>query len=288
MGDGHVAPVPEHAHEDGPPGPHFHDPIANLFFWWQLDFLGDLVYQIAVDANARPQAWRTLSNNLAGELADLRVRNGTERQFPSTDQRTAIFSAIFPANFTNLSQQILAAAAALVESQVINPNPGLREAFRTSASDFHDYLNALEGGPVNVAARDLLGFTNRIYTILVDPTVDQVFGFAGIRNEYPYVTDANGNELIAEISKRLSSKAYAAAMANNLQRVALAGAQALDAILAFDFGAAAPDAIDGLAATVYRWMAAIRLQTGQPSNGANTALISVPATALAGFNAVRR
>src|SRR5262245_13232391 len=100
---------------------HFRDDIANLFFWWQLDFLGDLVHEISMDIYTRPQTWRNSGSGLAGILADLRVRSGTDRRVPSTEQRMATFSAVFSPNFTSLSQQVLAASAAFVERQVVDP-----------------------------------------------------------------------------------------------------------------------------------------------------------------------
>src|SRR5262249_3897329 len=164
-------------------------------------------------------------------------------------------------DFGDYLQQLMAATAALSERLLDSALPALRESFRSAVADFKDYLTALNGAPVHTAQQNLLKFTDHVYKI-PDGEVDRVFGFAGIGAQYPYQADANANELVAEISKRIGSQTHTAAEVMNHQRAGLTGATAIDAVLGPAPGNDAE--IDRVANQVYRWLVALRSLGVQP------------------------
>jgi hypothetical protein len=253
---------------DNTDGSQFQNDLAFLYFWRHLDFLNDLAYEIALDFYARPQTWQN-ADDIADNLDNLRSKYGTEPEFPSTDQRSAVLGALFGPDFSNSLQKLMDATSALQEFAFFDGAlGGLRGNFLQAATDFQAYLNGLNGSPVRKAKSNLFAFTELVYAIFRNQNVDRVYGYAQISQQFPYVLDTNANNLVAAISNQIGSQQHTASEVYNHQRAGLNGGTAIDGVFAFNPTDTSDKNIDGLARLVYNWLSALRALGTQPSLGA--------------------
>jgi hypothetical protein len=260
------------------------DQLAGLYFYSLLDCLVDLAHAVSLDFFERPQLYTKLADDPGAELAEaqriatLRSRLGREETLPSKEQRQEIFGALFAgaeqvngvANFARLRDDLVAAVTAYSESLFEKGEPMLRERAARTAVPLRLYLVKRTGASTTWSkqgALDVLaeGFA---YPILRNAGVAAVFGLTPPVAEWPYVEDPNGDQLVEEISGRLPriSRRLGYADANgtpltserfsNLQRAAIAGEEAIAAIVGFSDPKDA-SALDALIKIVYIWGSAL-------------------------------
>jgi len=254
--------------------------VAGLYFYLQLDCLFDYAYRVAADFFSRPQLYVKVGRpTIAGKLAKLRARYGTDERIPSQEQRDAIFLPIFgqsgsyPANgqadFPRLRDELLNAAAAFAERVFDTGEEMLRERVRTTHRPFKDYLAGLQGDSLEWSRHEALVeiADDLAYTILRNPGVASVFGLSvAAVQEWPYTEDTNADKLVEQISKQLvvasnSHTVITREAISNYQRVALRGAEALATVIAFSEGGT-KDELNLLITKCYTWASALRSLTG--------------------------
>jgi hypothetical protein len=284
--------------------------IAGLYFYQLLDCLVDLAYDVSADFRNRPEQYQHLGDpKTALTLARLNAKYGTEIDFLSGAQRSAIYLPIFGSwdsstpivsdSFPQLRDDLIRAATAFAERTVDTSIEFLREAVRHAHRPFKDYLVDLQGDSVifskDTALQDLTE-TNS-YPILRDPGVADVFNVHFLKHAadaYPYATNGLENRLAEEISKRLPSTDktqhyITRERISNLQQAALRGAEAIATAIDFDEHDKTQTTkdLDLLISKCYTWGTALQslsgpikpLQSGmQPAPGTQPVPAPPPAT----------
>lgn len=247
--------------------------VAGLYTYAKLDRLIDLACLVAADFFARPHLYVDLGDSeMPARLARLHTRVGSEEYYPSHVQRRAMYEPVFgecdtptPAtgDFARLRDGLLAAASTFAEWSQATGIPMLRERVRTEHRPFREYLGGVSGASVTWSRGDALPAIadEEAYRVLRDASVIAVFGLTRTPGEaWPYIEDANGDKVVEEMFKaleptperRLTREAFSA-----LQRVALRGAEALAAVMAFD-ESQDDERLDELITRCYTWHAALK------------------------------
>jgi hypothetical protein len=274
--------------------------IAGLYFYQLLDCLVDLAYDVSADFRVRPQLYRHLGDTeIAESLAKLNAKYGTELDFLSPVQRSAIYLPIFGSwdgstpndsdSFPHLKDDLIHAATAFAERAVDTGIDMLRENVRTAHRPFKDYLTQVQGDSVifskNVALKKLTE-TNS-YPVLRNQGVAAVFSVGIAKDaakDYPYRTNSAEDLLAEQISKQFPStdktQHYTRERISNLQRAALRGAEAI--ATAIDFEEANPKQtiadIDLLILKCYTWGKALVSLSSQMKIPVSMGPVPVPGT----------
>jgi hypothetical protein len=250
--------------------------IAGLYFYQLLDCLVDLAYKVSLDFRRRPQLYRDLGQpSLAPILAELSAKYGTEVNFLSGGERNEVYAPIFGKldqsplfdsdNFARLRDDIIRAATAFAEGALDKGVPMLKEGVRAAHRPFKDYLLGLHGDSVRFSKEVALSeLTEKIcYPILRSQNVAVIFGVSKLADvEYPYAVDPAEDLLIEQISGELTwrtdvSQTYPALTReriSNLQRAAVAGAEAIATAIDFEGDQEYTDAdLDLLITKCYTW-----------------------------------
>jgi hypothetical protein len=275
--------------------------IAGLYFY---DVLGnpliDIALEVSRDFFRRPQIFTESGDPpVAPLLATLGARLGSEENFPSREQRAAIFSPLFgeyddgnsEADFPRLRDELIQAAAAFAERSFDTGVGMLRERVRETHRPFKEYLVGLQGASTSWSRNDALPTVTeaRAFPILRSKAVSSAYGIPiPPRTTWPYAEDSNGDKLVEEISKRSAwtdgaTPALTREVFLNRQRAALRGAEALATIIDFDEGGS-DEELDLLITKVYSWGAALlpghraNQNGGQPASAVPSAM-TPPGTA---------
>ena len=244
--------------------------VAGIYAYKLLDGLIELARCVAHDFFARPHLYTELGDfELAGALARLEARSGTDEHFLSREQRQAIYAPLFgsdadaSSDFSKFRDDLIEAAAAFAEWSQATGIPMLRERVRTAHRPFKEYLAGLAGASVAWSRTDLLPALAdaTAHPILRDRGVIAVFGLTHTPDgAWPYHEDANGDKVVEEIGKRLAPSAsppWTRQGFSAVQRVALRGAEALATVLDFDEADDDED-LDRLITRCYSWRAALK------------------------------
>jgi hypothetical protein len=251
--------------------------LAGLYAWAKLDCLIRLARLVSLDFFTRPEYYKQLDPDVVRSLAELNARYGSDEQFPSDEQRHTIFTPLFEdaaGDFVRDRDGLLSAAATYSEWGQATGQVMLREAVRTTHTNFIGQLTLFNGASVNWSREVALPhLANDVsYSILRDPGVTAVFGVANEPgDDWPYSEDANGDQLVEEISRRLDPNKVPPLTRHDFrlqQRAALRGAEAIAAILDFKPGDG-DAALDELITRCYTWYAALQGATGMGRVAAN-------------------
>jgi hypothetical protein len=245
--------------------------LAGLYTWAELDILIDLARLVSLDFFARPEYYKEFEDpGVAEMLAQLHARYGCEERILSHDQRQAIFTPLFydaAGDFVRDRDALLSAAATFAEWGQSTGVPMLREAVRTTHENFLGQLTLFTGRSIAWSRLRALPFlANEVcYPILRERGVTAVFGVSDPpRQAWPYQEDANGDQVVEEISRRLIPNGMPPLTRHGFrlqQRAALRGAEAIAAALDFD-PTADDTVIDLLITRCYTWYAALQGTTG--------------------------
>ena len=266
--------------------------VAGLYFFYQLDCLIDLAYEVSHDFYDRPELFTDLADataegTIAPILARLHARYGCDESFLNKKQRHAIYCALFGksasmdasadegGNFPNLRDELLEACATFVETK-FGDAASLRENVRQKHRLFKEYLTGLQGESVRWSRDNALsGLTEQVsYRILRNQGVSAVYGIRTPPGAaWPYTFDSNADKLVENISKQLMWPEQSEEMDSdgnnemhkylsreeitNLQRAAIEGAKALATIIDVDAGSTDDD-VDLLIRKCYTWGTALR------------------------------
>ena len=270
--------------------------IARLYYYYVLDHLVDLAYDVSLDFFYRPHLYIDAGGTeTASRIGYLRSGYGKEFLIPNKEQRTATYWAVFgdgvgydatTNDFGALRNSLLEACSAFAERVYDTGEEMLRESVVTAHRPLKAYLEGLHGDPVKLLANAVLpalteGFC---YTLYRAEGISAVFG---IRPPplpgWPYSQSAQGDKLVEAIGGHFGyapEKPLTFQRSSNLQRVATRGAEALAAILQFDELQGDPDErkrnMNALITKCYTWAAAmnsISIQTPLVSSHENRALI---------------
>jgi hypothetical protein len=248
--------------------------LAALYFYSMTDCLVELARAAAADFFLRPQLYLDLRDDqLPFALARLQVRSGSDETVLSKEQREAIYSPVFgdaaqalpygsrnPATaaeemgFGKQSQNLIQAATAFAERAVDTGVDMLRRRVRATHLPFKQYLIGIQGASVHWSRAVALArlTEDTAYRILRNGGVAGVFGMTAPAPGWPYGEDANGDKLVAEMSKQLGSAAADGRLTrerfSNLQRAALRGAEAIATVIDVDL----------LIGKLYSWGSALR------------------------------
>ncbi len=251
--------------------------VAGLYAYKYLDGLIELARAVGRDFFARPSLYTELADaTVAEQLARLDARSGADEHVLSREQRQAIYTPLFGADwqgqghngpsasdFAKLRDGLLEAATAFAEWSQATGIPMLRERVRTAHRPFKQYLTGLAGASVAWSRREALPALaeGAAHRILRDRSVIAVFGLTRTPPAaWPFREDANGDKVVEEIGKRLdpgASPPWSRQGFSAVQRVALRGAEALVAILDFDEVNGSDQELDRLITRCYTWHAAL-------------------------------
>jgi hypothetical protein len=253
--------------------------VAGLYAYSKLDPLIDLACLVAADFFRRPHLYTRIDDDdlrgdndgMAGRLARLGSRIGSEEWYPSPAQRRLMYEPVFgpfdqtgaeTGDFARLRDGLLTAAAAYAEWSQATGIPMLLERVRTEHRPLREYLNGVSGATVTWSRGKALPALadGEAYRVLGDARVIAVFGLTRApRDGWPYLEDANGDKVVEEVSKalaaperRLTRESFSA-----LQRVALRGSEALAAVQRFD-ERQDDEALTALITRCYTWHAALK------------------------------
>jgi hypothetical protein len=245
--------------------------IAGLYALARLDTLVDLAHLVATDFFARPEMYRELAGDgMAEKIAQLHARYGHEERFLNHEQRAAVFRPLFDdttGDFVKYRDALLSAAATFAEWGQATGIAMLREAVRTAHLPFKEHLTRFSGASLTWSARTVLPHLTEAvcYPILRDRGVTSVFGIARPPSEaWPFREDANGDQLVEEICRRLSPDRVSPLTRHAFslqQRSALRGAEAIAAVLAYSPGDS-DEQLEVLITRCYTWHAALHGVTG--------------------------
>jgi hypothetical protein len=184
--------------------------IAGLYALARLDVLVDLARLIALDFFARPEMYKELTDpDLAEKLAQLNARYGCDERLLDHDQRKAVFTPLFDdaaGDFVKSRDELLSAAATYATWGQATGIPILREVVRTKHVPFKQHLTRFSGASLAWSRGTALPYlTDEVsYRILRDHGVTSVFGISRPpRDAWPYQEDADGDQLVEEVCKRL-------------------------------------------------------------------------------------
>jgi hypothetical protein len=243
--------------------------VAGLYAFAKLDPLIELACGVARDFYAHPHLFTDVDDvETPGRLARLDARVGHAEDYPSREQRLAMYEPVFgpcaeesgDSDFGRLRDALLTAAATYAEWSQKTGLPMLLERIRTAHRPFREYLTGVSGASVNWSRSVLAALANdQAYAVLRDRDAVAVYGVGQEPvPQWPYRLDSNGDKVVEQISKvvesesqrRLTRESFSA-----LQRVALRGAEALAAIL--DFDESRGDGLVALVTRCYTWHAAL-------------------------------
>jgi hypothetical protein len=259
------------------------EPVARLYFYFMLDPLVELAYQVSCDFFQRPHFYTKLGDasvsngeteSVSNVLARLHSRLGSNELFPSSKQRNEIYFPIFGGppesatgktnTFLGLRNVLMEAAAAFAGNAVDTGVEVLRESVRSSARPLRNYLAQLRGDSVKWSAeKGLSHLTEEVcYAVFRSSGVAGVFGITiAPDTNWPYVEDSNGDKLVEAMSNQLGpfndsvGNPRKEELFSNLQGAALRGAEALATIA--DFKDSDGEDIDPLIRRVYSWRSAL-------------------------------
>jgi hypothetical protein len=226
---------------------HGHE-VAGLYAYAKLDPLIELACGVARDFYAKPHLFTDIGDvETPGRLARLRARIGHAEDYPSREQRLAMYEPVFgpcteqvgDSDFARLRDALLTAAATYAEWSQKTGIPMLYERIRTAHRPFREYLTGVSGASVSWSRSVLATLvTDQVYPVLRDRDVIAVYRVPQeAPSEWPYRLNSNGDKVVEQISndaepdpqRRLTREGFSA-----VQHVALRGAEALAAILDFD------------------------------------------------------
>jgi len=251
--------------------------VAGIYFFSILDGLVELAYAVSKDFFKRPHLYtESDASSLAEIVARLRAKAGNDEKVPSKTQREQIYTPLFgpghngepdsnEVNFPRLRDDLVRAASAFAERVFDTGEAMLRERVRAAHRPLKEYLEGLLGASVRWSRDEALGGITEglAYTILRERAITAVFGTSSPpTRDWPYTSDANGDKLVEEISRQLPPAMNSAPPLNrerfsNLQRVALAGAEALATIIDASSDAIGDADLNVLITKVYTWGAAL-------------------------------
>lgn len=220
--------------------------LAALYAYAKLDCLVRLAHLVSVDFFKRPEYYKEFRDpDIANALAQLRARYGSDENFPSEEQRAQMLSPLFEdssGDFARARDALLSAAATYSEWGQATGQAMLREAVRTTHETFLGQLTLFNGvssrwSRNNAFPKITSGLS---YRILREAGVAGVFGVTNPPgDDWPYREDANGDQLVDDISHRLENNASMSMTRNAFrrrQRAALRGAEAISVIVDFGVG----------------------------------------------------
>lgn len=224
--------------------------------------------------------------DLASDLARLNAQYGRNERLLDHDQRNAIFTPLFDdaaGDFVKYRDELLNAAATYAQWGQATGIPILREIVRNKHLPFKQHLTRFSGASLDWSRGTALPhLTERVtYRVLRDRGVTSVFGiFRPPRDAWPYQEDANGEQLVEEVSKRLDpdrSPPLNRHWFSLQQRTALRGAEAIAAVLDYTPHEGDEGDVDVLITKCCTWYAALQSMSGMVST---PALMSEPSAAM--------
>jgi hypothetical protein len=268
--------------------------VAGLYAYMHLDVLIELARKVSFDFFDRPEIYRDERvDDVAVDLARIRVRYGTDERYLSWDQRHIIYASIFGEaeaalhgtpltnsvsavsseltmnrdRFAPERDQLLAASAAFAERVFNTGERPLRDTVAVMAPGLRSYLNDLNRAMVQWARNEALPeiTENSSYKILRNPGICAAFGLENPSENWPYRQEENGDTLVAVISSRLSPEhTISQDRFIDCQRLALRGGEAIAALLNTSDGPVEDASLDLLISKCYTWYAARGRALGVP------------------------
>ena len=242
--------------------------IAALYAYSQLDVLIDLAHLVSIDFFARPEKYQELAHeDLPPRIAALHARYGCDERLLDQEQRRAVYAPLFsgPADdFVKYRDPLLTVATKFAEWGQATGIPMLRADARTAHLPFKQQLQLFNGAAVRWSRDTVLPYLSDevAYPILRDRGVASVFGVYRPPGEvWPYRPDANGDQLVEEISRRLDPGRAMPLTRHRFslcQRAALRGAEAIAAVLDYSPHRDDEYELDQLIARCYTWHTALR------------------------------
>lgn len=214
-------------------------PVAELYAMATLDVLIELARAVAYDAVRRVAQYREIPDRTSGMLESLRSRVGSEPDWPSAVQRSALYTSLLGAEFcaATIAWRTSAFAAARVANG--SGNPQIREAFGESSATGRAYFGTFDGRALTRSAHPLSAMFTQAAAVLKSPAVAGSFGVgAVVDGDWPLSEAVSGSAgyLVESIRDELGVEDVLRFVTRHksmlLQRAAFRGGDALARLLA--------------------------------------------------------
>ncbi len=231
------------------PGGDFAALIGLLYARWTLDCLIEMGWAVSADFITRPQLY--VSDDIPDAIVKLRMKYGSDPDFPNTTQRHAMLLPILsksdglkPDSSTASSQFYIArkkfidACIAFSERAVDTGIPMLEERVRSALVTFRAHFDALHGKSVQLSNNQINAISETAISILKAPGAAKIFGVSPPDAGWPLDSnDPNGAKLVESIGSQLPlpqecKLGYTKFIL--LQRVAQEGRRTLPLVLSTD------------------------------------------------------
>lgn len=215
-------------------------PLAALYQRYVLDPLVEVARAVSHDFVQRPRQYRAVPENVAAVLDGFRTRTGCDPEWPSAEQRAALFAPVFGAAFHGAGAQLRRAAAAFAECCGEGKPEPLEDRVREAAAAFRGYLRSVEGRSLSAADRDTSAAFRSAIEVFRNKDVAGAFGLPPAPGDtWPVepvseadTASADAVYLIEEIQRSLVlSAAVTAQQFLLLQRVAHYGGLTIAGVL---------------------------------------------------------
>jgi hypothetical protein len=244
--------------------------LAGLYQRSVLDPIIQVAQAIALDSVRRPSQYRALPEKLAVILQDLRVRTGSQPEWPGSAQRAQVFASLFGETFRTLGLDLRSAGRTFAECAAGANLELLEDRVRDAAVGFRGYLRGLEGRAVAVADGETGPVFRSAVEVLQAEAVAGVFGLPPAPGGDWPLDDATGTDtgspdaafLIEAVQRTAGSSAQGLLLTQHLllllQRLAHYGAMTIGAVLKDAASWNAKDGVQKLARVAYGWDCAYR------------------------------
>lgn len=235
-----------------------------------LDPIIQVAQAIAFDSVRRPSQYRALPEKLAVVLQDLRVRTGSQPEWPGSAQRAQVFASLFGETFRTLGLDLRSAGRTFAECAAGANSELLEDRVRDAAVGFRGYLRGLEGRAVAVADGETGPVFRSAVEVLRNEAVAGVFGLPPAPGgdwplDDPTRTETGSPEaafLIEALQRTVGSSAQGPLLTQHLflllQRLAHYGAMTIGAVLEDSASWNGKDGVQKLARVAYGWDCAHR------------------------------
>ena len=256
----------------------FSQPLGELYQRWTLDTIPSLGYAVSLDFSRRPELYKDIEANTAGNLTKIQSQYGYAPNFPNRDIRLTLLKPIFGLSdgrrngndnasaFKTARMPVLAAAAGFAENAQPTAFPMHRERIRSAIVPLRRYMEDLEGASFEQTSLRVSSLFDTAASILRATEVARVFGVNGtIDNDWPLKsTDSEGAKLVEKITTQLPDMPDGIISRDSfvsMQRLAEKGYRSISMILENDIETD-DDLLDALTVQLYAWGSELRLIGG--------------------------
>ncbi len=236
--------------------------VAQVYQFWALDYVIELVRAIAQNYTEKPTRFRSLPADVQGVLSDFQKRLGVDPSFPNFVQRRSVYEAQLGDWFHEASTGFRATVVAFIERTPDAARDTAVHAVRDAVRSVRAQLSHRDGAAAqNERAQIALMFSKALIVLRSEETA-RAFGLRAAPSEtWPFdgALDPSGaemvefvaGELFPNIPGRMSGYKFLL-----LQRAAHHGAATLTGLMAEE--SRSPGLLEQVLSSAYAWATSVR------------------------------